>query len=156
MCVGIALSWSAFPDPLIRRYGLDHRVYDRGGGEKEVHFFYHDTDARLPVRDGGELRIVRWGNRRGLSRNLPRTCWTWQATVESGYWRDAGATEVEIAATLGFERGIWFRIRQGIRGLLITDERGDQVVYMVCEPASHYFEVMTRSDRMPVLIGERI
>jgi hypothetical protein len=27
---------------------------------------------------------------------------------------------------------------------------------MLCEPASHYFKTMTRSDRMPFLIGERI
>jgi len=28
--------------------------------------------------------------------------------------------------------------------------------YLVCEPASHYYAVMTRSAWMPVLIGERI
>jgi hypothetical protein len=43
----------------------------------------------------------------------------------------------------------------GIRGFLVQDEAGLDVVYMLCEPASHYFRVMTRSDRMPVLIGER-
>jgi hypothetical protein len=40
----------------------------------------------------------------------------------------------------------------GIRGLLVPDERGLAVAYMVCEPASHYYRVMTGSDRMPVLI----
>jgi hypothetical protein len=30
------------------------------------------------------------------------------------------------------------------------------VAYMLCEPASHYYQVMTRSPRMPVLIDERI
>jgi hypothetical protein len=30
-------------------------------------------------------------------------------------------------------------------------------VYVVCEPASHYYQIMTRRSRwMPVLIGERI
>jgi hypothetical protein len=29
-------------------------------------------------------------------------------------------------------------------------------VYMLTEPASHYYQIMTRNDRMPVLIGERI
>jgi hypothetical protein len=37
----------------------------------------------------------------------------------------------------------------------VQDETGHDVVYLLCEPASHYFRVMTRSDRMPVLIGER-
>jgi hypothetical protein len=40
--------------------------------------------------------------------------------------------------------------------VLVPDERGNAVVYMICEPASHYFRVMTRSTRMPVLIEERI
>jgi hypothetical protein len=28
-------------------------------------------------------------------------------------------------------------------------------VYLVCEEAGHYFGVMTRSTRRPVLVGER-
>jgi hypothetical protein len=47
-------------------------------------------------------------------------------------------------------------INSGIRGVLLPDERGSAVVYMICEPATHYYRVMTRSDRMPVLISERI
>jgi hypothetical protein len=30
------------------------------------------------------------------------------------------------------------------------------VAYVICEPASHYYRVMTGMDRMPVFIGERI
>jgi hypothetical protein len=82
--------------------------------------------------------------------------WTWLSTVQDGYWRNLDPIPVDIPATLGLERGVWFRIRQGIRGLLVADERGLAVVYMICEPASHYYRVMTRSDRMPVLIEERI
>jgi hypothetical protein len=50
----------------------------------------------------------------------------------------------------------WYVIRQGIRGLLVPDERGCMVANVICEPASHYYRVMTGSDRMPVLIDERI
>jgi hypothetical protein len=63
---------------------------------------------------------------------------------------------VDIPATLGLERGRWYRITQGIRGLLVPDERGMAVAYMICEPASHYYRVMTGSERMPVFIGQRI
>jgi hypothetical protein len=38
----------------------------------------------LPVWLDGQLRIVRWGNRRGQSRHLPLTAWTSLATVEAG------------------------------------------------------------------------
>jgi hypothetical protein len=61
-----------------------------------------------------------------------------------------------MPATLRLERGVWFRIRQCIRGLLVPDERGLAVCYMLCEPTSHYHQGMTRSSRMLVLIEERI
>jgi hypothetical protein len=63
---------------------------------------------------------------------------------------------VDIPASVGYESGVWFAVREGIRGVLVHDERGIPIVYMVCVPASHYYHVMTRSRRMPVLIGERI
>jgi hypothetical protein len=63
---------------------------------------------------------------------------------------------VDIPATLALERGVWFAVREGVRGVLVRDERGVERAYMVCEPATHYYRIMTRSDRMPVLIGERI
>jgi hypothetical protein len=47
-------------------------------------------------------------------------------------------------------------IHVGIRGILVPDERGVAVVYMLCEPASHHYQVMTQSRRMPVLIDQRI
>ena len=87
---------------------------------------------------------------------LPCTGWTWLKTVEAGGWSGFETSPVDIPATAGYEQGVWFRIRQGIRGVLAQDERGVSVVYMICEPASHYFEVMTRSKKMPVLVDERI
>jgi hypothetical protein len=79
-----------------------------------------------------------------------------RAADSCGLWRHASPVPVVIPATLGFEKGVWYRIRQGIRGILVPDERDAHVVYMVCEPASHYYQVMTRCDRMPLLIEERI
>lgn len=155
MCIGIALAWSELPTDLIRRHGLERRVHERGG-EQEVRFLYRDRVPRLPVWRDGRLQVVRWGNGRGQSRLLPRTGWSWLDTLREGGWQGSGAIPVDIPATLGFDGGIWFRIRQGIRGLLVPDERGIAVAYMLCEPASHYYQVMTRSQRMPVLIDERI
>lgn len=155
MCAGIALAWSELPTELVKRHGLDRRVHDRGG-ECEVRFLYRDRVPRLPVWRDGRLQIVRWGNGRGQSRLLPRTGWTWLDTLNEGGWQGSGAIPVDIPASLGLEGGVWYRIRQGIRGLLVPDERGIAVVYMICEPASHYYQVMTRGQRMPVLIEERI
>jgi hypothetical protein len=155
VCAGIALALSELPVTLMERHGLGARVHDRGG-EREVRFLCRDAPRLLPVWYAGRLRVARWGCRRGESRVLPCTAWTWQATVAAGGWAQWAAAPVDIPATMGLENGVWYAVRQGMRGVLVRDERGIPVVYMVCEPASHYYEVMTRGRRMPVLIGERI
>jgi hypothetical protein len=155
MCLGIALARSEFPEELITRHGLERRVHERGG-EREVRFYYRDRRPRLPVWRDGQLQIVRWGNRDGHSQFLPPTCWTWQSTIARGYWSGLNPMRVDIPAMLRLERGVWFRIRQGIRGLLRSDECGVAVVYMICESSNHCYRVMTRSNRMPVLIEEKI
>jgi hypothetical protein len=155
VCLGIALARSEVPTELIGRHGLGRHAHDRGG-RPEFRFLYRDRRPRLPVWRDGRLTFARWGNGRGQSRFLPRTGWTWRETIESGGWRGSGAIPVDIPATFGLDRGRWFRIREGIRGLLVPDERDLAVVYMICEPATHYYAVMTGSRRMPVLIDERI
>src|SRR5262249_52749988 len=143
MCVGIALALSELPLDFLDRHGLWRRVHDRGG-EREVQFLLRDREPVLPAWHEGRLVLARWGNRRGESRRLPCTGWTWRETVASGYWAAAGAAAVDVPATMGLEGGVWFRVRQGVRGLLVADERGREVVYLVCQPASHYYQVMTR------------
>lgn len=155
MCVGVALAWSDLPTEMKGRSSLRRRVHHRDG-RRELWFLYRDRRPRLPVWRDGQLLCVRWGNGRGQSRVLPRTGWTWLATVESGYWNAIGAVAVDIPAALGYDGGVWYHLRQGIRGILVPDERGWAVCYMICEPASHYYQVMTRSRRMPLFIGETI
>ena len=155
MCSGIALAYSEMPVALIKKHRLDERVHERGG-EKEVRFLYREVERILPILHEGQLRIVRWGTRRENSKALPYTGWTWLKSVEAGRWGELDANEVVIPATLGHEKGIWYRIRQGIRAVLVEDEHRKPVVYMMVEPASHYYQTMTKSKRMPVLIGERI
>ena len=78
------------------------------------------------------------------------------ATVEEGGWSGLEPIEVEIPAAMGLDRGVWYQIREGVKGLVVSDEKGEPVVYVLVEPASHYYQVMTRSAWMPVLIGECI
>ena len=155
MCDGIALARSELPTELIGRHGLDHRAYGRGG-EDEIQFLYRHRWPKLPIWRNGQIQVVRWGNRLGQSRFLPRSGWTWKASIESGDWRHLDAVYVDIPATLALDQGVWYRVRQGIRGLLVPDERGIAVAYMICEPATHYYRIMTRNGRMPVLIQEKI
>jgi hypothetical protein len=151
---GIALSWSALPLEMLEQDDLRRRIHERGG-EREVQFLFRDHTPILPVWHEGQLQLMAWGNRRRESRRLPCTGWTWLATVEAGGWSCCQAEPIDIPATMGLENGVWYQVRQGIRGLLVRDEQGTPRVYMICEPASYYYRVMTRSHWMPVLIGER-
>jgi hypothetical protein len=42
------------------------------------------------------------------------------------------------------------------RCTVLRDEQGRPVVYPIVEPSTHYFEVMTRSEWMPSLVGALI
>ena len=155
MLSGVALALSDLPLKLITEHGLRDRIRERGG-EPEVQFLFGDARRLLPVWQGGQLRVVTWGNRRDENRSLPCTGWTQLITVEAGRWADFQPESVVIPATLGLDKGVWYRIRQGIRGLLVRDERGEARVFVLCEPSTHYYQVMTRSRWMPVLVDELI
>jgi hypothetical protein len=127
------------------------------GERPEYRFLWRDARPQLPVISDGRLILARWGNGRRQSRILPSTGWTWLASLRDGSWTGIDAAEVVIPATYGLDgRGVWFLIQVGIGGLLVPDENGKAVVYVIAEPASHYYEVMTGERRMPVLIGQRI
>jgi hypothetical protein len=76
--------------------------------------------------------------------------------VEAGGRGDREPIPVVIPATMGVDRGVWFAIREGVGGMAVRDEQGRPVVYVLVEAANHYYQVMTRSVWMPVLVGERI
>jgi hypothetical protein len=156
MCLGVSLRDCDIPSVLVARHGLARRAAKRAD-RIEFQFLYSDRRPRLPVIRHGRLQVVRWGNGRGQSRFLPRTGWTWLETVEAGGWRNLPCEPVEIPASYALERrGVWYLVERGVRGLLVPDERGAAVAYVVCEPSSHYYRIMTGSDRMPVLIEQRI
>ena len=154
MCTGIALIQSEISVASFEEFALARRVHCRGG-EPEVRFFWQAELPLLPIWHEGRMHIVRWGNRDRQSR-LPATGWTWQSTVENGGWNALQPVLVTISANFGFEKGVWFRIREGVRGVLVRDEQERPRVFMICEPSTRYYRVMTRSDRMPELIDETI
>jgi hypothetical protein len=155
MCVGLSLAYSELPLLLIEKHGLMERVHDRGG-EKEVRFLWRARPALLPVWHCGQLKVVRWGNRDRREPKLPPTGWTWQETVESGWWSQLAPEEVVIPASFGLANGVWFKMKAGVRGLLITDRQGTPVVFMLTRPSTRYYEIMCRADFMPVLVDEVI
>jgi hypothetical protein len=155
MCVGIALAVSEVPVLLIEKYGLMDRVYD-GGGERVVRFLWRARPTMLPVWWNGKLQVVRWGNKERHEKKLPPCGWTWEETVASGWWSQLAPEEVVIPASFGLMNGVWFKVKQGMRGLLVKDRAGEPVVFMLTQPATRYYEIMCRADFMPVLVDEVI
>lgn len=126
--------------------------------EEELWFDFADRStqtALLPVICNGRLAIREWGNRSGNGK-LPKTGWCRQESLAAGKWRWLNPQSIEIPANFGLEKGIWFQVTEGMQGILVRDESRHELVYMLTEPASHYYEVMTRHNRMPVLIGQTI
>jgi hypothetical protein len=155
MCFGIALPIDALPEELVREH--QHRVAIREpNASRELQFTFRDPVAELPAWHGNQLRIYLWGNRDDAASRLPRTGWCRQESLEAGRWQHMRPEPVDIPAALGLEKGVWFLISEGIRGVLVRDERGRPHVYMLTQPASHYYQIMTRHDRMPVLLGQQI
>src|ERR1700722_9744246 len=148
MLTGVALTLSEIPPDLVAQHNLARLVHTRDS-EREVRFLFAAAERRLPVLVDGQLAVVRWGNRRGESWRLPLSGWTWRMSVEAGAWTESGAESVVISARLGLDRGIWFLVREGIEALLVKDEHGLPRVYPVVEPASHYYQIMTKSAWMP-------
>ena len=76
--------------------------------------------------------------------------------MEAGGWGNREVARVVIPATMALDGGVWYRVREGVWGLLVRDHRSAPTVYVLVEPASHYYQIMTRSAWMPVLVNERI
>jgi hypothetical protein len=157
MCAGIAVERRAIPDELVEKYSLKDRIVTRSeGSEPELQFHFRAKVPLLPVRIGNQFDIVLWGNRDDKASRLPHTGWCRTESIEAGKWKYLHPVEVEIPCSYGLEKGVWFQITEGMKGILVKDEKGVPHVYMLTQPASHYYEVMTRHERMPVFIGKGI
>lgn len=153
VCTAVALPLCELPVELHAR--LTDRVYDREG-KPEFRFDWRSSPTLLPVWWCGRLHLARWGNRDRAERRLPPTGWTWRESVESGKWAHLEPDPVEIPAGFMWTNGVWIKLKQGVRGLVVKTPKGEPVVYVICEPATRYYKIMTRDEWMPVLIGEVI
>lgn len=153
MVSGIAVSWRDIPQELIERHSLQRRVIVRSeGAEREIRFLLGERPAILPVWCKGEMLVCSWGG--GRSR-LPRLGSIDRENLDQ--WQSLHPEPVEIPALFGRAGAVWFQVPGGgLRGVLVHDEQGRPCVYILTEPASPYFRVMTRAERMPVVLGERI
>ncbi|AMV30078.1 hypothetical protein VT84_37135 [Gemmata sp. SH-PL17] len=154
MCTALALPLTELPLTLIDQHSLHDRVYERG--EKEVRFYFQARPCVLPVWWNGRLHVVRWGNHDRSERKLPPTGWTWEESVSEGKWSVLAPEPVKVPANYIFTNGVWVKVKQGVEGLLVRDRQERPVVFLICRQSTRYYQVMTRSEWMPALMGEVI
>lgn len=154
MCTAIALPIHDLPLSFIEQHGLRDRMATRDpGAHREIQFHWRHPRPLLPYFHDNQLCMGQWGSRDRRSK-LPHGGWIRLTELENV--RELRPVEIAVPCLLGLERGIWFPVEEGIRAVLLANERRVPHVYVLTEPASHYFRVMTRSDWMPVMIGRRI
>jgi hypothetical protein len=154
MCTAIALAVSELPVDLVRRDRIAERKYVRERQE-EFQFHWWQTPTILPVRRDGVLEMLAWGSKRRRGP-LPYGGWIAEEHVKDGLLAGANPEEVVIPANLGYQKGTWFLIIEGIRGVAIETAAG-RIVYMLTEPASNYYRNMTeQSPTMPLLVNQVI
>ncbi len=156
MCTGITISRHEIPTKLIERFQLEERYIQRSEhAQKEILFLQRHRFPLLPVFYQGEVQLLPWGNRQSKVK-VPLAWWCDVATLESGAWSVHSPEPVEVLATFGWERGVWYQVPQGIRGLVIHDQHKQPYVYLLLQPSTHYYQVMTGYEREPVFIGKQI
>ena len=152
MCQALALQLDDVPD--ILHNGQRHRRYQREG-IPELRFSFDNRNPELPVIHEGQFLILPWGNKHRRAR-LPVTGLCAVEQLEAGQWQWLRPDAVTIPANFGCEKGRWFLIEAGVRGILVQDDSGTEHVYLLTEPATHYYEIMCHHSRMPSLIDQRI
>ncbi len=158
MCKGISILKARMKQELFEEYELARRIVRRSSdSQEELHFMYTDPVVELPVIHDGQLKIYEWGNRGGAKvSKLPATGWCRLESIEAGKWRWLKPQKIIIPADFGLEKSVWFQINEGLEGVVVHDEQRKPHVYMLTQPASHYYEVMTRHERMPLLVKQEI
>lgn len=113
--------------------------------------FFWNREPTLPVQDSHhKVRLLNWGNR-NKKINLPKTGWAKSESLKNSKWDYLKPKEVIIPAVKGYEKGVWFPIKKGIKGIVI-DKDGEQRVYMVTRQSSPEYLNLTKHDREPDLL----
>jgi hypothetical protein len=113
-----------------------------------------ETRRAVPVRTAASTRLPARSalifSASSAAVGAPAAAWVRLSTLAGGPWTEPES--VVIPASLGLDDGII----EGIRGVVVRDEQQRPVIYPIIEPATHYCEVMTRSEWMPSMVGELI
>ena len=116
---------------------------------EEVKVSFTDSLPYLPVFYQGRNQLVFWGNKK--TTKFPRTGFCRKESLLAGKWSFLRPKKVLVLASSALVNGVWFQVRKGIEAVLITDSNYKMYCYILTQDSTHYFKIMTGSDRMPVL-----
>lgn len=119
----------------------------------EVRMYWANKHAQLPIHIYGDNRLVEWGSKDPGSR-LPKTGFCKVESLEAGKWRHLNPQPIEVLSSFALSNGVWFQVRKAMRGILIYDEKEHPHAYIVTQASTHYFNIMTGADRMPILLDQ--
>ena len=145
MCIAIRFIRFEFSDKQLADAGLA-----LCGDEVRVSFM--KSGALLPVHYNGENTLVMWGNKGELK--VPRTGYCRVESLDAGKWQWLSPKRATVVASSALVNGVWFQVRQGIESVLVRDASGVTHCYILTQPSTHYFKVMTGSLRMPMLVNQ--
>ena len=156
MIKGIAVICSELPCHFLDEYSLAKRIADRADEreEPEIHFLWGDRMRVLPVWVNGQLILAKWGNQ-NPKHSLPTGNSTQLVSWESGKWSQWKGIKCLVPAQMALDR-IWYDVHQGIQAVLVLDEKQEPVVYLLMEPSTQYYKMLTGSSWMPVFLDQRI
>lgn len=159
MCSGVAILRDKLTDDLVLRHDLGRRMHDRSldkRGRFEARFMFAEQRPLLPVLHDGQLVIYEWGMKFEKQRKSFRVGYCKEESLQAGSWQYLQPEAVVIPADFGYEKGIWFNIVQGVRGVVVRDDQGKPHVFVLTQPSTHYYEMMTKRNREPVLVEQII
>ncbi|MBD3360390.1 hypothetical protein GF366_01155 [Candidatus Peregrinibacteria bacterium] len=145
MCRAIRFNRFEFSDKELKAHG-----FEASGSEIRVSF--NSKSPLLPVHYRGKNIFLPWGNKGRFF--VPKTYHCRLKSLKAGKWRYFNPEPVIIIVSFGLINGVWFQVRQGMKGIFIKDKPGHKFCYIITRPSTHYFRVMTGSRRMPVLLNQ--
>ncbi|MBD3330053.1 hypothetical protein GF354_00820 [Candidatus Peregrinibacteria bacterium] len=144
MCTSIRFSRYEFRDSELDSYGLSP------SGD-QVRVSIYAAKPVLPIFYRGKNIFVEWGNKRDM--RLPRTGFCRMDSLKAGKWRWFEPEKVKVVASFAMVNGVWFQVREGISAILVSGF-GKKKCFILTEPSTRYFKIMTGSLRMPVMINQ--
>ncbi len=149
MCGGIGFGYKRIPYEELKRYFSNQEI-KKFESQERINTFFWSPHPVLPVENGNQIKLLDWGNR-DKNIDLPQTGWAKQESLDKGKWDYLHPRTIKIPAQFGYEKGIWFEIKNGISGIKINKNNLSRV-YMITKQASNKYLKLTGHYREPVLL----